>query len=227
MDRWSINTNTANTLSIEDGYITCTLANNGILTQYIDSEISGAITFAIKLKDEDLKVVSVSEYSSENEWENLIYDFGELETGLNVKVVKDVSTTNKWRLRFQNVSGSNKTLNIEYIKLEKGPVFTGMPVWNETLELLKCQRYFQTYYRFPLFLDNENYLSGFIPLNFSPTMAKTPTLEFKELLGTNAAPVSAKIIKTTVGKTNIVNVGFDKAFGYKTGYASFNAYADE
>ena len=143
IDRWSINTNTANTLSIENGYITCTLADNGLLTQYIDSELSGAITFAIKLKDEDLKVVSVSEYSSENEWESLIYDFGELETGLNVKVVKDVSTTNKWRLRFQNVSVSNKTLNIEYIKLEKGSVYTGIPEWDYEMELLKCMRKFQ------------------------------------------------------------------------------------
>ena len=141
IDRWSINTNTANTLSVEEGYISCTLADNGLLTQYIDSEISGAITCVIKLKDEDLKVVTVSEYSSENEWESLIYDFGELETGLNVKVVKDISTINKWRLRFQNLSGSNKTLNIEYIKLEKGSVFTGMPQWDFALEWFKCQRY--------------------------------------------------------------------------------------
>ena len=136
IDRWSINTNTANTLSIENGYITCTLANNGLLTQYIDSELSGAITCAIKLKNEDLKVVTVSAYSSAEE--NLIYDFGELETGVNVKAVKDVSTTNKWRLKFQNVSGSNKTLNIEYIKLEKGSIYTGMPQWDEILETYKC-----------------------------------------------------------------------------------------
>lgn len=172
VDRWSINTNTANTLSVEEGYISCTLADNGLLAQYIDSEISGAITCAIKLKDEDLKVVTVSEYSTTEE--STIYDFGELETGLNVKVVKDVSTTNKWRLRFQNVSGSNKTLNIEYIKLEKGSIFTGMPQWDFALEWYKCQRYLYvartTYTQY-----QESYvISGYIGMPCP--MAKVPSL---------------------------------------------------
>lgn len=33
------------------------------------------------------------------------------------------------------------TFNIDFIKLEKGKHFTGMPAWNEAIELLKCQRY--------------------------------------------------------------------------------------
>lgn len=138
IDRWSIDTKTENTLTVNDGHVSLTLANNGLFTQYLDHKLSGPMVYAIKLKDDDLKVVTLNEYTS---GESLIYDFGELETGVNVKVVKD--TTNKWRFRIQNTSGSNKTLQIEYIKLEKGSVFTGMPLWNETSELLKCMRYFQ------------------------------------------------------------------------------------
>lgn len=33
-------------------------------------------------------------------------------------------------------------IELEYVKLEKGSNFTGMPVWDETLELLKCQRHY-------------------------------------------------------------------------------------
>lgn len=38
------------------------------------------------------------------------------------------------------------TFNIDFIKLEKGKQFTGMPVWNEAIELLKCMRYYQPLY---------------------------------------------------------------------------------
>ena len=41
--------------------------------------------------------------------------------------------------------GVEKT--IQFIKLEKGSRFTGMPVWNEAEELLKCQRYLFSCYK--------------------------------------------------------------------------------
>lgn len=238
VDRWSINTNTANTLSVEVGYISCTLADNGLLTQYIDSEISGAITCAIKLKDEDLKVVTVSEYSSENEWESLIYDIGELETGVNVKVVKDVSTTKKWRLRFQNLSGSSKTLNIEYIKLEKGSAFTGMPQWDYVDELLNCQRFFYPLGSgwigmFPARSD-ENTHSIYIQ---TPVIMRTiPTLIVKDgsdssnalayLNGNRNSPQATQVTCSsfTVSETNIfvvLNAPLDSTAQIGYGFAIF------
>ena len=39
------------------------------------------------------------------------------------------------------------TFNIDFIKLEKGKHFTGMPAWNEAEELLKCQRYLFSCYK--------------------------------------------------------------------------------
>ena len=38
---------------------------------------------------------------------------------------------------------ANASVEIEYIKLEKGSIYTGMPQWDKTTELLKCMRYFQ------------------------------------------------------------------------------------
>lgn len=39
------------------------------------------------------------------------------------------------------------TFNFDFIKLEKGKHFTGMPSWNEAEELLKCQRYLFSCYK--------------------------------------------------------------------------------
>lgn len=41
--------------------------------------------------------------------------------------------------------GKIGSVEIEFIKLEKGSAFTGMPVWNEAIELLKCMKKFQVY----------------------------------------------------------------------------------
>ena len=223
VDRWIIEHHTK--LTVNDGYVSFEKGAEQGTAMTQNTEISNFVgntyTLAVKLKDEGLRVAAGTFVTGNEVFKT--HDTDDGEDDIDIWVSKN-ATTNK--LSVFIMTSNSSPINIEYIKLEKGSVYTGMPVWNETIELLKCQRYFQTYWRFPLFLENENYLSGFIPLNFSPSMVKTPTLEFKELLGTNAVPASAKIIKTAVDKTNIINVEFDKAFGYKTGYVSFNADAE-
>lgn len=218
IDRWTVSS-----LKVDVGDDSVVLTNTGPVgsswTQKLEKPITLGKTYTLFV---DVKSMTEGCYAWGYTDKSGSYSSRSLQQGENI--FNDI--TQGWlNVGISVPSGGSITIN--GLKLEQGNCFSGMPVWNETIELLKCQRYFQTYWRFPLFLENENYLSGFIPLNFSPTMAKAPTLEFKELLGTNAVPVSAKITKTNVYKTNIVNVEFDKAFGYRSGYVSFNAYADE
>ena len=42
---------------------------------------------------------------------------------------------------------NGNTFNVDFVKLEKGQYFTGMPAWNEAEELLKCQRYLFSCYK--------------------------------------------------------------------------------
>ena len=58
--------------------------------------------------------------------------------GEHIYTFEGVSNQNIFALELDGFDG-----NIECIKLEKGSVYTGMPQWDETTELLKCMRYFQ------------------------------------------------------------------------------------
>lgn len=114
------------------------MPNNEWVGQYIEYKPEGAMTVAIKLKDNDVKVFSLENYTVDGRTQK--YDFGELETNVLVRLYKHASY-DYWQLYIMNTTGSEKTLNIEYIKLEKGSVFTGMPQWDFALEWFKCQRY--------------------------------------------------------------------------------------
>lgn len=59
-------------------------------------------------------------------------------TNLNVKgKTLGVEMISNYIVLYMN----GNTFDIEFIKLEKGSSYTGMPAWNYTLELLKCQKY--------------------------------------------------------------------------------------
>lgn len=139
VDRWRISQNTDTTLTVQDGYVSVAMPNNEWVGQYIEYKPDGAMTVAIKLKDNDVKVFSLANYTEDGN--TLKYDFGELETNVFVRLYKHTSH-DCWQLYIINTTGSTKSFNIEYIKLEKGSVFTGMPQWDYVDELLNCQRFF-------------------------------------------------------------------------------------
>lgn len=80
------------------------------------------------------------------------------------------------------------SIEIEYIKLEQGLCFTGMPVWDETLELLKCQRHYIVIKNLKIALrghTNQVFTSTFIlPIR----MKKSPTVTIEDT--TNSYGVS-------------------------------------
>lgn len=51
---------------------------------------------------------------------------------------------------------SGTYLDIQYVKLELGQHFTGMPVWDESLELVKCLRYQKIFQINTIFYDDGN-----------------------------------------------------------------------
>lgn len=68
-------------------------------------------------------------------------------TNLNVKgKTLGVEMISNYIVLYMN----GNTFDIEFIKLEKGSSYTGMPAWNETLELLKCCRYYISFFGNPI-----------------------------------------------------------------------------
>lgn len=66
----------------------------------------------------------------------------------NIEVLLSNKGDSKYTLA---INFKNKQSNfIEYIKLEYGDYFTGMPAWNEANELLKCYRYFISFFGNPI-----------------------------------------------------------------------------
>src|SRR5699024_6383449 len=90
----------------------------------------------------------------------------------------------------------NGIFNIDYMKLERGQEFTGMPAWNEALELQKCLRFYEmksivglavggTFQQF-LQSTQANY---YFPMEGFVTKNKTPTITVLSI-SSNEGPIS-------------------------------------
>ena len=141
----------------------------------------------------------------------------------------DISDDGEYVHTFKNVNNQDLLVlfvgtgfkgDIECIKLEKGSVFTGMPQWNETDELLKCKRYLRIYDRYPMFFTTQHVVTGFVPISFDPPMHKIPSISATEVLNSSASPVSRQITQATVTKNNMTNIRLDSALGDTAGYIS-------
>lgn len=95
----------------------------------------------------------------------------EIHEGLNV--INIPANQNVDTVQF-NLEGANSQIQIEFVKLEKGSVFTGMPQWDLALEWYKCQRYLYvartTYTQY----QESNIISGYIAMPCP--MAKVPSV---------------------------------------------------
>lgn len=131
VDRWR---KSSGTVTVGTGSITYT--NNGAtdigLEQTID--VTGPITIYVKATVES-GTAKLALYSS------LEYDVDGLEeytltTGENIFHVAS-GTIKILQIKLTQ----NSSIKIEQVKVEKGSIFTGMPHWNYTEELMKCLRY--------------------------------------------------------------------------------------
>lgn len=98
---------------------------------------------------------------------------------------------------------------IDFLKLEYGKIFTGMPIWNHAVELLKCKRYLQVIsYRVYLPQFYKNQYAGF---SLEVEMRKIPTVSNVQLISSSD---SSKTMTGTITVINNKNV--DKFFAPST-----------
>lgn len=118
----------------------------------------------------------------------------ELKKGLNiVKIDLDkyvlADSFGAEAVYFDIAVGAN--IEFEYIKLECGDCYTGMPAWNCSLELLKCQRYFQIYEgAFVGSLTSGTYFFG---QQLRVMMKKDPLVKVRRLNSGNGTDISSKV----------------------------------
>lgn len=122
---------------------------------------------------------------------------------------------------------ANADVYIYSIKLEKGSYFTGMPLWNETIELLKCMGYFQKLYRVPLYTTNSTGITYLIPKGLYIPMVNKPSIQLVEILNSSAQPQQVTIKSSVIEKDGVVNItlsGGIGQYGYITCYFDGNNY---
>lgn len=101
-----------------------------------------------------------------------------------------ISTKGEYTHTFKNVSnGTALTLHLKgfngdiyRMKFEKGSVFTGMPLWNEALELLKCQKYFVALKGDFVGASTYDLNNAFFTIPISTKLNKRPSVSFQNTL---------------------------------------------
>lgn len=116
---------------------------------------------------------------------------------------------------------------VGFIKSEEGAVFTGMPFWNKTNELIPCWRAYQELYRIPIYATNSSGLTYFVTGDFFIPMKKTPSCVFLEVLNQNAVSQDITVVNIAVNSRKIINITLNKTigqYGYITVIADANNY---
>ena len=96
-----------------------------------------------------------------------------LTTGLNIVSVNGTIT---------GVHIVGTSLKVNYCKFEKGSYFTGMPLWNEALELLKCQKYFVALKGDFVGASTYDLNNAFFTIPISTKLNKRPSVSFQNTL---------------------------------------------
>lgn len=184
IDLWrSINAN--GKLVINSGSITLTTSNQ-YSAQFMQpvyyNMLNERVTIAVEVKN----IVGTV-------YLNLLGTNKALQKGLNVytyNITQNIAVGNGFQYFYFSM-GSGSSVEIEFIKLEQGNIFTGMPVWNYTLELMKCYRYFQIYEgSFIQSLTSGTYFFG---QQLRIMMSKDPSVKVRRLNSGNGSDISSKV----------------------------------
>lgn len=112
----------------------------------------------------------------------------EIHEGLNI--INIPANQNVDTVQF-NLEGANSQIQIEFVKLEKGSVFTGMPVWNYEIELLKCMKKFQIQEIAETIWSDETGQTSTRSINYFVPMDNTPSISYEVYDEYNVENVSA------------------------------------
>lgn len=147
IDMWYATKNV--TVTVHDGYVN--FKNNSTEINYViqilNEQPNENYCSAVNVKS----IVGTCFSRTQNK------DFTKLHEDLNLVKGLNIISFNGAVKRTGIYLGANASIDIEFIKLEKGSYFTGMPAWNEADELNKCQYYFERIY---LFSDEWSWFSN-------------------------------------------------------------------
>ena len=138
IDSWFVNYENS-TVTVNTGYINVNLKSKGSkgfgqVVSNINKNNLKYLTAAIKFKDQELKIIKIDTTIL-----NIGVDyFFDIISGFKLGIYFWTDDTNNAWFYIQG----NGSFNLEYIKLEEGDQFTGMPIWDKSIELLKCKKYF-------------------------------------------------------------------------------------
>lgn len=227
-------------LEIKDGYISVKLlkkdstgewastngAYGGEFGEITDYKIANldALTFSIKLKENDdvisytLKNIketlkTVSSKHSVVLFSNIALCFFNYNERLSVFLSNQNTTT-------------DVTFDVEFMKLEEGTEYTGMPPYQKALEYMKCAHSHQ-FVKIPYAqIGNGQFLV--IPFQFTPPMRKKPSL-YKMYIADGASRAFAdlsNVVSSVFYWDGTVNIQLDKAIpqGNYYVYLYFEAY---
>ena len=106
----------------------------------------------------------------------------------------------------QNLS-STDWVEVEWVKLEEGNEYTGMPVWNYAEELIKCYRLYVKY-RFLTGFVSGKYL--FVCEKLPVQMRITPTLQIGDILTSAVESTGAVSAEILLNDRELINIKADK-----------------
>lgn len=200
IDMWAIQRGiqlsvNSNIISVE-----CTNSNEpGYLLQKLD--YVGKATAAINIKSITGSVslnTAYGKYELLKKGLNIItYDFG-------------FEQSDSW---FSIRISEGSTVVIDYMKLEKGSYFTGMPVWNNSIELLKCQRYFVKLDTIPIYTIDTTNAVYYLTKNLSVDLQKVPSTTLIKVMNSFAQEQECRIVQQVITTTNIQFIELDKNIG--------------
>lgn len=203
IDMWMIsNSGVGNTVTVNDDSIT--LATS--LRYYFDRQLEDG-TYALTISFNGVVQTRTFNVSNGSGNGTQIFQSGGQTLGVLISQ------------RFLSLSrqSDNASFNIDFIKLEKGNSYTGMPEWNEGLELLKCMRYYQPFYVLAhRNSESENTPYYSIDTMFPVPMAKSPTVNVTKVYTPNGDDITSSTTVDDIGVSyrNVGTVHFGEKHGF-------------
>lgn len=184
----SYTTSGAKTYTIDGWYIENSGSNLGVGTSFIS--VVGTFGRRINIVKENETYLAFTIQINLEKAQTIVIDTTTLNEGQDYTYqVDDNITFGIFFFSGQNYAWTYITCinnaNIDFMKLERGHKFTGMPVWNYALEYLKCCRLLYVWYlpEIPSHGYNSiNNLSYFTGTAFPVPFVSTPTFTVKQLL---------------------------------------------
>lgn len=224
IDCWYVNGENSS-MAINDKFLSVNLHNNGDFgcVLNIDKDYEKYFTFTIQRNLAEAQSVTF-DVSTMNENQDYFFDIDD-NTKIGIYFWRSSNVYKSWfYLKRDGIT------NIDFMKLERGKYFTGMPVWNYPTEFLKCAHKYINFYgqaiKRTAYIGNAK---AYITYELPTIMNENITCIIREdtnMLWQNddtQSPVSTPITSATViaKQGNAVTVQFNGSFGNENWRVAF------